>query len=278
MAPQFNPPSWAKPNEHEYIGQAVGSLDKIFNAYQQAKNQGMNLGVSLAGQGIDPLRGASNPESVYGQLVARHKETRGQKSAESQAAVRKDEAQAGLYDAQANALGNAQVYVDPDSGRQILVPRGAKLIPRATKSSLSANPDLDAALNLYETAKEGLISGLSGSDTGPIMGRLPAFTSAQQIAKGSVAAMAPVLKQLFRIAGEGIFTDRDQQLLLDMIPTRTETPQARVAMIENIDKIVKAKLKTGARSTPQQSAPSGLSPQSTPAPRASGSDPLGLFR
>jgi hypothetical protein len=54
--------------------------------------------------------------------------------------------------------------------------------------------------------------------------------------------MAPVLKQLFRVAGEGVFTDRDQALLLQMIPTRTTRPEARAAQIENIDKIVKAKL------------------------------------
>jgi hypothetical protein len=103
-------------------------------------------------------------------------------------------------------------------------------------------PEANAAFNLYETARDGLLTGLEGTETGPIIGRLPAFTSEQQIGEGAVAAMAPVLKQLFRVAGEGVFTDRDQALLLQMIPTRTTRPEARAAQIENIDKIVKAKL------------------------------------
>lgn len=108
--------------------------------------------------------------------------------------------------------------------------------------------EIKSALDVYEKAKAGLVSGLEGSITGPVLGRLPALTSAQQTAKGGVAAMAPVLKQLFRAAGEGVFTDKDQQLLLDMIPTRETEPKARQAMMENIDAIVRAKLGLGARS------------------------------
>lgn len=103
----------------------------------------------------------------------------------------------------------------------------------------------DQALELYEAAREGLIAGLEGTTTGPVAGRFPALTSGQQIAEGGVAAMAPVLKQLFRVAGEGTFTDKDQELLLNMVPKRTDLPDARKAKIENIDKIVKAKLGIG---------------------------------
>ena len=54
--------------------------------------------------------------------------------------------------------------------------------------------------------------------------------------------MAPVLKQMFRASGEGIFTDRDQELLLAMVPDRKDTPEARAWKIRNIDNIVRAKL------------------------------------
>lgn len=105
--------------------------------------------------------------------------------------------------------------------------------------------DLDNALNLYQTAKEGLISGLSSTTTGPLIGNMPAITSGQQIAKGSVAAMAPIMKQLFRAAGEGVFTDKDQELLISMIPTRETNPKARESMLQNIDAIIMAKLGLG---------------------------------
>lgn len=111
------------------------------------------------------------------------------------------------------------------------------------------NNKLDTTFDLYEAAKEGLLSGLEGSVTGPVMGRIPAVTSAQQTAEGGVSAMAPVLKQIFRVAGEGTFTDRDQALLLQMVPTRADTPEARNNKIRNIDNIVRAKLGKGGEST-----------------------------
>ena len=80
------------------------------------------------------------------------------------------------------------------------------------------------------------------TDTGPIVGLLPAYTENQQIAEGAVAAMAPILKQLFRSAGEGVFTDKDQALLLDMAPKRTDRPGAAAAKIQAIKDIVAAKL------------------------------------
>lgn len=116
-----------------------------------------------------------------------------------------------------------------------------------TTTTLDAKNDqnkskLDTTFELYETAKKGLEDALGNTATGPIVGRMPAFTSDQQTAQGAVAAMAPVLKQLFRVAGEGVFTDRDQALLLDMVAKRTERPEARQAIIANMDNIVRAKL------------------------------------
>jgi hypothetical protein len=139
------------------------------------------------------------------------------------------------YDNDGNVIGYSELPEGTKpfgGGKPTVQPKGAL-----------KTPDAQAAFNLYETARDGLLSGLEGSTTGPIAGRFPAFTSEQQIAEGSVAAMAPVLKQLFRVAGEGVFTDRDQALLLAMIPTRTTRPEARAAQIQNIDNIVKAKLK-----------------------------------
>ena len=105
------------------------------------------------------------------------------------------------------------------------------------------------ALDLWNTALGTLESSLEGTETGPIVGRLPAITANAQIANGAVAAMAPILKQLFRAAGEGVFTDRDQQLLLEMIPTRVTLPAARDAQLRAIDSIVRAKLGEGTEGT-----------------------------
>ena len=98
------------------------------------------------------------------------------------------------------------------------------------------------AKNLYDTAMGGLVDALSDTATGPFVGFTPALTANAQIAEGAVAAMAPILKQLFRSAGEGVFTDKDQELLLKMIPTRSTLPEARASQLQNIDAIVRAKL------------------------------------
>lgn len=114
------------------------------------------------------------------------------------------------------------------------------------------------SLAQYEAAIGGLKTGLGGATTNPLVGSLPAVTADQQIAQGSVAAVAPVLKQLFRSAGEGTFTDSDQKLLMDMIPTRMDLPEARKAKLANIDAIVKAKLGQASASPPLK--PSGAKP------------------
>jgi hypothetical protein len=119
---------------------------------------------------------------------------------------------------------------------------GAKVNAKAGAERIDAQRTKSDALRVYEAGIRGLTSGLAATETGPLIGRLPAVTSGQQIAEGGVAAMAPILKQIFRTAGEGTFTDADQKLLLAMVPTRTDTPTARKAKLANIDTIVRAKL------------------------------------
>ena len=130
----------------------------------------------------------------------------------------------------------SSAQVGPDGKINVL-----RVPPIAPEKKTSASA-AEVAWNMYDTAKKGLLKGLEGATTGPIAGRIPAFTAAAQTAQGGVAAMAPVLKQLFRVAGEGTFTDKDQALLLDMVPTRADLPEARAAKIANIDAIVRAKL------------------------------------
>ena len=128
------------------------------------------------------------------------------------------------------------------------------------------------ALNVYETAMGGLMQSLGSTDTGPIMGRLPALTAGQQMADGAVAAMAPVLKQLFRASGEGVFTDKDQELLMRMVPTRTTLPEARWQQLAVVDAIVRAKLGGDARTASELSQLYGGTPGFNP----NAPDPLGL--
>lgn len=98
------------------------------------------------------------------------------------------------------------------------------------------------AFATYESAMSGLFNALGETATGPIVGFAPALTANQQIADGAVAAMAPVLKEIFRVSGEGTFTDKDQELLLRMLPTRKTLPEARANQTATVDAIVRSKL------------------------------------
>jgi len=113
------------------------------------------------------------------------------------------------------------------------------------------------ALNLYEVGVGGLSEALGQTTTGPAVGMFPAVTTSAQIAEGAIAAMAPILKQMFRAAGEGTFTDTDQAMLMNMLPTRKDKPEARVSKLQNIDAIVRAKLSKAQQSQPQQQQKQG---------------------
>lgn len=97
-------------------------------------------------------------------------------------------------------------------------------------------------LETYDLAMGNLVTALGGATTGPGMGWVPAITENQQIAKGAIAAMAPILKSIFRASGEGTFTDADQKLLLGLIPTLDTLPKARTAQVAAIDALVRSKL------------------------------------
>lgn len=134
----------------------------------------------------------------------------------------------------------SQSNLKPDIERKVTSVVAAA---KADAEAVAEQKSNRSAFNLYQTAFSGLSTSLGQTATGPLFGLLPALTSKQQIAEGAVAAVAPILKQMFRAAGEGTFTDNDQALLMAMVPTRKDSPEARVAKMENIDAIVRSKLK-----------------------------------
>ena len=101
------------------------------------------------------------------------------------------------------------------------------------------------AYNVFATGMGQVLSALEKTTTGPLIGRLPAVTGSAQSADKAIAAMAPILKSMFRTAGEGAFSDKDQELLLAMIPTREDSKEAIINSALMIDSIVRAKLGSG---------------------------------
>lgn len=105
------------------------------------------------------------------------------------------------------------------------------------------NKEAARQLEQFNIALDNLEQSLTETTTGPIVGRVPAMSSEAQTAEGARAVLAPILKQLTRVAGEGVFTDKDQELLMQQLPSRTDTPEAVKRKIEMVRQAMNAKLK-----------------------------------
>lgn len=276
MALQFHAPSFVRPKDYEGLDrlqtQLPQTLDSIINAYLLAKKEqearGIAANESTLKYGFDVAQ--TNPQEIMqgrqmapqqgpdqaglNQGIAAIRDMYRKQFAQQDLSTRAAEADISLTEARTQDLLRR-----PEQMEQREITRAGISESKETRKAEQKKGDMEATLSLYETARDGLLSGLGGSSTGPIMGRIPAITSKQQIAAGGVAAMAPVLKQLFRVSGEGVFTDRDQALLLEMVPQRTDNPEAIREKIKNIDNIVKAKLRVAQSDTRSaQSTPVAL--------------------
>ena len=98
------------------------------------------------------------------------------------------------------------------------------------------------ALAVYETSIDTVRSAFDKASTGPIAGWFTAMGANNQMAKASVAMMGPLMKDIFRSAGEGTFTDGDQALLMSMLPSTSDKPEAVAFKLEFMDKIIRSKL------------------------------------
>lgn len=231
-----------------------GELDYLMNALSQYKpiasdagtrefnslTQGLNdQDVERARRiklGLDPRASTSAQERIAG-------------NSELTGAVAESQATIAEAEASAKERGKLSEQLELKPQVESAVVEAVESIKNQVDEGVTAKSNT-RSLAVYDEAMAGLVSALSNTRTGPGMGWI-SLTSDQQVADGAVAAMAPVLKQLFRGAGEGTFTDRDQEMLLNMVPTRKDHPEAIKAKIENIDGIVRAKLgeQPAARST-----------------------------
>lgn len=101
----------------------------------------------------------------------------------------------------------------------------------------------DKAFNTYQVGRGRMQKALEGAvATGPIFGRGPALFAGDQVADNMRSIMLPILKSMVREAGEGIFTDKDAEQVLAMIPTRVASPEAVPEIFANMDAFVNAKL------------------------------------
>lgn len=159
-------------------------------------------------------------------------------------------AQNGDLDLLANATGQIagsqevaklekQLELEPQIARAVDTAKSS--VAESVKQN-SKNKSNTTAFNVYQTGMRALAGAFGETSTGPIVGLIPALTSSQQKAQGAVDLVAPLLKDIFREAGEGSFTEGDQKLLTNMIPKRTDTPESVKFKLETMDSILSSKL------------------------------------
>jgi hypothetical protein len=144
-----------------------------------------------------------------------------------------------ITSAKETAKLTAQLNLKPEVESAVIMATGqAKL----EVDKIGKNRSNKRALDVYTGAMSNLTKALDNTITGPFIGLTPGLTANAQIADGAVAMLLPLMKDVFRGAGEGTFTEGDQKILTNLIPTRSTLKEARAAQIQAIDTIIRSKL------------------------------------
>lgn len=98
------------------------------------------------------------------------------------------------------------------------------------------------ALSVYDQGISNLLAAFDKAATGPGLGLIPAMGEDARILEGARSVMSPILKSIFREAGEGTFAKDDREQLESMLPTRSDTPEVARAKVQFIDSVVRSKL------------------------------------
>lgn len=166
------------------------------------------------------------------------------------------------------SLGPGQARFDA-SGRQVASvaappppqqqPPGFSLSPGQTRYDAQGNPiasapavpnpktDGAAAQNqrtfdAYSSSMQSLSDALGRMNTGPFVGYTTGNAPEAQVAQSARVAAGQALKNIFREAGEGAFTNADQEQLLSMLPDRYTDENAIPQIFANIDSQIRQKL------------------------------------
>lgn len=95
------------------------------------------------------------------------------------------------------------------------------------------------ALKMYTGGAARLKDSLEKTITGPFVGQVWPVKAQAQVAEHAKAMMLPILKQIVRGPGEGVFTDADALAVLELIPDRIIDEDARDQIFANMDAMMK---------------------------------------
>lgn len=120
---------------------------------------------------------------------------------------------------------------------------------------------------VYESGLSSLVNAFDQATTGPMLGLLPAVGSDGRVLEGAIRVMSPILKDVFRSAGEGTFSEGDRIQLEQMLPDRSDRQESAMKKLQQVDTVVQLKLGGDPRSVEEiMSAAQTGQPQQGEAP------------
>lgn len=93
------------------------------------------------------------------------------------------------------------------------------------------------SFNAWQVAKNDYMTAHKNAGWG-----METLGDGARVRKAAESNMAPILKNLFRTAGEGTFTDKDQELLLGMVPNKWDSDEVAQQKLDMVDRLVRAKM------------------------------------
>jgi hypothetical protein len=133
-------------------------------------------------------------------------------------------------------LADIKAQTEPTIARDIAF---AQQTAKDQAEAAATKAKLNKALTIYSGASNRLMKSLGETETGPIIGLIPAVTGNAKTAERVINQMGPVLKSVFRQAGEGAWTNFDQIALMEIAADRTLEPEARVKVMGALDALVR---------------------------------------
>jgi hypothetical protein len=238
-------------NPDAQLAAALNERIKTAGEVGRAKKSQNKTLVALQNMGMDPAEAellGDNPELLKVAMSAMYKARTGQDATAEMLtfdAMTKD-----MSDADKQKARRIKLGLDPRAGLPIeeYFSRGyagasgtaaataqAKVIEQA-----QTNRILKAQLD-FGFDNLGAALGATGQ-TGKIFGNLPAVTTGAQLADNAKAILLPLMKGVWRGAGEGVFTDKDQETLEAMFPSRDMNADAAKQALLVVRQLTELKL------------------------------------
>lgn len=147
--------------------------------------------------------------------------------------------------ASGQGAGQAKVVTEqelnPVMAERAGLQEAAKLSEQQTIKEQEKASKNQTAYASYEQAANS-VKSLSDKAGSGLFGLAPAVFADDRLFEGAISILRPAIKDVVRGSGEGTFTDSDQRVMDQMLPSRVDSPEVRMTKLQMLDNFIRAKL------------------------------------